>query len=353
MNNKLNKKRYFIIAGLVILASIIVSVLKIIGEVEFSKASNVIVDQMEKLEGKSLQMEYTNGETKYVDNFDISKDTLPFKNFSTTKSMGGNCEGFSAFELLTFEGKLQDKINIDRNLSEYHIESNDIQKVYGKDEKYEYQEAINEDIKKNKSDDISIDGSEKIFRNLIKQAVGKSSVEKTKNREQYFNETKLENGDVEAILMNISEIHESKEYCVLETMPYYPSEIDNIKDIQENKNYKTLDPNVITQKIDNNKLVEIGITNTRISGHALLVYGYEIVNKNNIKFYVCDSNLPINYNQSTDINNEIKKKEYVLFTKDILGDNWSFIYEPNINGKKPYFKYNSFLPGTKFAIYDI
>lgn len=353
MSNNLNKKRYWIIGLAIIISLITIGVLNIIKEIEFNKVSDIIVDQMEKLEGKSVQMEYTNGKTKYVDNFDISKDTLPFKNFSTSKSIWGNCEGFSAFELLEFEGKLQNKINIDKNLSEYHIESNDIQTVYGEDEKYEYQEAINEGIKKNKSEDISIDNSEKTFQNLIKQAVGKSKVEKTKNRKQYFNETKLENSEVEKILMNISEIHESKDYCILETRPYYPSEIDNIKDIQENKKYKTLDPNVITQKIDNNKLVEIGITNTRISGHAILVYGYEIVDKNNIKFYVCDSNLPINDNQSTDINNEIKKKAYVLFTKDILGDDWSFIYEPNINGKKPYFKYNSFLPGTKFAIYDL
>lgn len=351
MRNNFNKKRYLIMGLTILVLLITISVLNIIAEIEFNKTSDIIVDQMKKLEGKSIQMEYTNGKQNYVDNFDISKDTLPFKNFSTSKSIGGNCEGFSAFELLAFEGKLQNKINIDKNLSEYHIESNDIQTVYGEDEKYEYQEAINEDIKK--SDEISIDNSEKIFKKLIKQVAGKSSGKKIKKRKQYFNETKLENSEVEKILMNISQIHESKDYCVLETRPYYPSEIDNIKDIQENKKYETLDPNVIIQRIDNNKLVEIGITNTRISGHAILVYGYEIVDKNNIKFYVCDSNLPINNNQSTDINNEIKKKAYILFTKDILGDYWSFIYEPNINGKKLYFKYNSFLPGTKVAIYDL
>lgn len=349
MNNNLNKKRYWV-AGLVILI-LTIGTLIVIQEVEFSKASNVIVDQMEKLEGKSLQMEYTNGKTKYVDNFDISKDTFPFKNFPTRKSNGGNCEGFSAFELLAFEGRLQSGINIDKNLSEYHIESNDIQTVYGEAEKNEYQGLINEDIKNN-ADEISVDLDGEIFRNLIKQAVGKKSLEKTKKRNKYFDETKMNNSEVDDVLNRISEIHEDKDYCALETMPYYPNEIKSIEDIKENKTYKTINPNMIIQKIDNNKLVEIGIRN-RISGHALLVYGYEIVDENNIKFYVCDSNLPINESQSEDINSEIKKEAYVLFTKDILGEDWSFIYEPHINNKKLYLKYNSFLPGTKFVIYDL
>lgn len=348
----LNKKILIWIIGIVILFSVIIVITsKIKQKVKFDKNSSIIVDQMEKLKGKSLQLEYTNGERKYVNNFDISKDTLPFKNFSTSKSTEGNCEGFSAFELLVFEGKLDKRINLNRNLSEYHIKSDDIQIVYGKDAKYEYEEGINEDnMKKNNNE--SINNDEEIFRDLIEQATGKKDVEKSLKRKQYFDETKLENSEVEKILKYISEIHENKDRCALETIPYYSDEIGSIDDIQKSKKYKTLDPYVITEKIDNNKLVEVGIT-SKIGGHAVLIYGYEIVDKSNIKFYVCDSNLPINEKQSINKNNEIKKEAYILFTKDILNNDWSFIYGPHINGENVYMKYNSFLPSARFIIYDL
>lgn len=349
--NLIKKILIWILGIVMIFLATIAITSKIKQRAKFDKNSSIVVDQREKLEGKSLQLEYTNGKRKYVNNFDISKDTLPFKNFSTSKSTEGNCEGFSAFELLAFEGKLDKKVNLNRNLSEYHIKPDDIQIVYGKDAKYEYQEAVNEDNMKKNSNE-SINNDKKVFRDLIEQVTGKKDVEKSIKRKQYFDEAKLENSEAEKVLKYISEIHESKDRCALETIPYYSDEIGSIDDIQKSKKYKTLDPHVITEKIDNNKLVEVGIT-SKVGGHALLIYGYEIVDKNNIKFYVCDSNLPINQKQSIDKNNEIKRETYILFTKDILNDEWSFIYEPHINGKNLYVKYNSFLPSARFVIYDL
>ena len=81
------------------------------------------------------------GERKTVDGFELERDTLPFMNFASNTSPGGNCEGYNAFELLAFEGKLNEflgeneKNSYDGYLKDIDLFKEDIDLVYSFKEK--------------------------------------------------------------------------------------------------------------------------------------------------------------------------------------------------------------------------
>lgn len=344
--------KILLITLLIMLISIgsIIGVYKIKKEITFNKVKDKIISEMNIIEILNRQNLNTSGEKKAVEGFNLEKDTLPFKNFRTLKSLGGNCEGYSMYELLRFEGKLEEflgdemnsKNNIE-NLYDIELSKKDIENIYlvcKNDKALQYVDYIELEEEIN-------------YEEILKKAYGLKSSE-DKKAEEDFNNRDFENEELKNILKDISFLHSNKGYTRYISEYYNPN--DPSLELEDSGNkYAGGDINFIKERIDNNKLIEIGISNNA-SGHALLGYAYEKIDLNNYKVYVKDSNLPLIKKdtlttEDIKINDEIKNL-YVYFTKDILKDEWSYIYQPIINGVELYGYYNSFVPGTKLSIYS-
>ena len=123
----------------------------------------------------------------------------------------------------------------------------------------------------------------------------------------------------------------------------------------------TLEPSLITEKIDADEPVVIGINNIR-DGHALMVYAYDYVAEDVLKIYVSDSNYTILDEQLKDeerlknikqFNQDVKENIYILCVKDKETERWEFIYNPKINHNYTYEGgYNSYIPDTSIVIYQ-
>ncbi len=262
---------------------------------------------------------------KDIEGFDLEKYTFPFSNFSSDLSPGGNCEGMTYYVLKNF---LYEKKEIGNLI------------VSDFDSKILYNDG-------NIKADLSEINSDIDYENILKKAFRLKS-NKSNKEWNYSSEIKFENKELESILSDISNIQSNREYMnysVYETNPYYSSKVYLAGlDIYENR--KSATPQLIVDLIDSNKPVMLGLATDNIGGHALLAYGYERIDDNNIKVYVYDSNLPFKKELSTEYNNI-----YMLFTKDLDSENWCYIYRPTIEGKAIYSNYNSVIPGSNMCIY--
>lgn len=295
------------------------------------------------------------GEGHFVANFNLESDTLPFKNFSTKGSPAGNCEGYNMYEILHFEGNLKEflgenmKSKNEYNFSELTFSENDIENIYGVEKKEDQKEKLNYFNNFDGTVNLNIN-----YSSIVEQAYG---MYKSKNKkiEYDFSDKEFDNKELKNILMDISYLQNNKGYSIYTSYSYYNTNpLDKFKGVV--KPYSSGDISYIKQSIDNDKLIEIAIENN-ISGHSLLAYGYEKINEDNYKVYVKDSNFPlikkdILTEKDIEVNNDIKNNFYILFTKEILKDEWSYIYQPSINGVEVYGYYNSFVPGTKLSLYS-
>lgn len=304
----------------------------------YLKYDDQIISTYEKSINVSREKYSQSGkEKKYVDGFDPLVHTFRFKNFGSENSKGGNCEGISVYELMNFNGKKED-------LSKYKLSESDIEKLY--EDKSQY--AVFKDDNSN-GEKIEIN-----YEGVIKKAFGFSKIKNKESDIYYTEETKLDNKDTENIIKELVRIQGNKIEGIVHSRFvsgfYYPpkaSLLDGYVDEGYMENKRSINPIMIKDKIDNNELAIIGVNNNAGGGHALLVYGYEVIDENNIKFYVCDSNYPIKPGYEKEYMENIS----VLFTKDVDGENWGYIYSPTIESNEVITFFNSFIPGTNLYVY--
>ncbi|MDY3372113.1 MAG: hypothetical protein SOX50_02415 [Terrisporobacter othiniensis] len=305
---------------------------------EYLKYEDQIISTYEKSINVSRDKYSQSGkEKKYVDGFDPLVHTFRFKNFGSENSKGGNCEGISVYELMNFNGKKED-------LSKYKLSESDIEKLY--EDKSQYA-VFKDDNSNGEKVEINYEG-------VIKKAFGFSKIDNNESDIYYTEETKLDNKDTDNIIKELVRIQSNKIEGIIHSRfvsgYYYPPEaslLDEYVDEGYMENKRSINPIVIKDKIDNNELAIIGVTNNAMGGHALLVYGYEVIDENNIKFYVCDSNYPIKPGYEKEYMENIS----ILFTKDVDGENWGYIYSPTIESNEVITFFNSFIPGTNLYVY--
>lgn len=282
-----------------------------------------------------------------VRNFEIEKDTLPFKNFGTTSSKGGNCFGFSTFELLVFENSINKYLNKDiclnKKLGEYHLSNYDVKTLYFG--KY----AENEYNKINSPNEPDYEQEVKLALKL------KDNEEENSNHEPYNINQGLDENEISKIVEAISYLQQQQDdkliklgFLSIKAEPYYNNSVLSLN----NKNTcNKINPNEITNVIDKDKLVVISLScNSALDGHAVLAYGYQVIDDNNIIVYISDSNFPIIQDSSISFD-KYKNDSYMLFTREIDNNCWSYIYEPSYGGYKPYSNFNSFIPGNYLKLH--
>lgn len=338
----------FLIATVRAVGIIILIILLTIGYryYQVAKIDDVIISEVRSLEEVYNNNSKVKGRKKVIENFDLSSDSLPFANFKSKTSPGGNCEGYNIYEMLYFNNQLESFLGKDKkttyvgNLGELELLEEDVNLVYTEGAYY-YKYDVEETEK-----------TPKDYKKIIKKAYGLGNNEKYKI-EQDFTDKEFKNKEFKNILEDIIYLQDNKGYISYRTLPYNStSPGDKIKGNEDK--YDKADVSLIKETIDNNKLIEVAIMNG-IGGHSFLAYGYEYIDDNNIKIYVKDSNLPLIHKATLTeddkrINKEIEENCYILFTKDILKDDWSYIYQPIINGKELYGYFNSFVPGTNLSI---
>lgn len=317
--------------------------------IKIDKIEDNVINEIKAMENVLADKKDLKGEIKIVNGFDIEKNTLPFSNFASTLSPGGNCEGYNMFELLYFEGRLSDflgenmKTTYKGNLSDIELFKEDTDLVYSFREDKNYH-----------PDYVNFTGSfiENDYEKILKTSYDIFDNDKEEGKVENFEGKEFKNNKFKEIIDDITYLHNNKGYSRYDSLPYKSS--NPLSDLEKTTTYSLSDISFITENIDNNKLVVLSLSN-RISGHSLLAYGYEKIDDDNIKIYVKDSNFTlINGKDLTEnekkVNSEIKNNFYVLFSKDILKDSWSYIYEPNILGNRYYGHFNSFVPGTILGV---
>lgn len=356
LGNKSNKKYLILIFTIFIVLMSVIRIIQnyIIPMYNIHKVKNEIVNNIKQLEKINDEYRKYKGDIIFLKNFDLSKDTLPFKNFRTLNSKGGNCEGYSMFEKLYYEKKLNDYLRENRtskytsNLGDIKIPEEDISKIYGKEAKTYYLNY--KKLSNTYKEDISYD-------NMIYIAYGIKHKDKDTNIKikQDYSKYDFENPELKNIITDIDYIHINKNYTCYKIDSYYSKYInDPMPNQKEYSKYRSGEVELIINNLKNNKPVVVGI-NSRLGGHALLGYAYQMIDDNNIKIFVKDSNIPlINKDNPTNevklINQDIKDNVYIMFTKNILKKDWSYIYQPEINYTKMYYEFNSFIPGTELWI---
>lgn len=304
----------------------------------YLKYKDQIISTYEKSINVSREKYSQSGkEKKYVDGFDPLVHTFRFKNFGSENSKGGNCEGISVYELMNFNGKKED-------LSKYKLSESDIEKLY--EDKSQYA-VFKDDNSNGEKVEINYEG-------VIKKAFGFSKIDNNESDIYYTEETKLDNKDTDNIIKELVSIQSNKIEGIIHSRfvsgCYYPpkaSLLEGYVDEGYMENKRSINPILIKEKIDNNELAIIGVASNIGGGHALLVYGYEVIDENNIKFYVCDSNYPIKPGYEKEYMENIS----ILFTKDVDGENWGYIYSPTIESNEVITFFNSFIPGTNLYVY--
>lgn len=357
-----NKYRSNVFLNKLIICILIISAFAILiygynFNVRYNKATDLIINKIHELENINDKMRNTENDIKIVNNFNIERDTFQFRNFPSSFSQGGCSRAILGIELLNFEGRLINKNIITKPLNEYVINQKDLEAVYGEGETLQYRNNFQFDIT---DKDISEGRTNEIYKDIIDITTGrKKNNKKSKKRDVYFDEAKIKDKELENILLEISKHQQIINYYpdLVYSKVNYEKNINSLADgfdnIDVNYSTDTIVRNIL-DRMNDEKLVEVTISN-KYRAQSLLIYGYDMVDSNNIKFYVADCNIPINKNQTEKVNNDIKNNGYMLFTKDVLNkDNeWSYIYQPVINDKPMYLNYNSFIPGTRFILMHV
>lgn len=344
MKLKLKKDIYFVIkyllyaAGTLFLSAIIGAAIFLLIDKNKGqeKLNNEIIPQIERLEDVNESYIDRIGDVKIVDGFDVYKDTLPFDNY-VSENTRGVCKGYAIFEILNFENKL-DSAGVDfkvtKDLCEYNLDVDDISKVYCDKDIY-----TNEVTEQAATWDRIGNIKEESIKDILKK-------DNNKDKEKYdnFSDKEFNNQETKELLQIISDLQHDETYYSKSNEYYIGNWICDFK-YTRNKSFKTISPENIKRRLDNNELVAVGMTSEN-AGHAVLCYGYSIIDDENIKFFISDSNFPI-----TNLGEEAWKSFYILFTKNV-DDEWHYIYEPVINDKKICRDYNSYIPSSSIGLYD-
>lgn len=295
-----------------------------------------ITENIKIINDKSkIYNEVKNDKDKVVEGFSLEKDTVPFGNFGSVYSHGGNCAGIALLELFAFTNRIDRDIKIDGKilgplkapLGNYILsdkEKNTLAKIL----KNTYNEDILFDLSYNDKQEIKFDYSKYLENKELAEVY---------NYITYY---------------QVNQNNFQKEYV-------YSDKLLNKK----NKSITEFDiKKDILNKIDNNEPVGIGITGNILGGHAVLAYGYKIIDENTIKIYVADSNRPILADPKTDADktyNEEVRGINILFLRK--GNIWNYAFNPNVKTQKEvdqdadgyYYngEFNSYLKGATLCIY--
>lgn len=345
-------KNVFIVICFIILLFSIINQIN-----SYIKMGNIEND-IKSLVQLKVDKENLKGNVVIANNFDLESDTLPFANFTTIDSEGGNCMGYNIFEMYYYNKFIQKNSsneflsNYNGNLADLPISEHDKEFLYSfrsnNESVFDYNMFLKSEDKANYKK-LVLDSYNKIgfyVEILYNKFLNKDLDIYRKD----INNFKFENEGFGNIIKDISKLQNEKSATYL-SKGYYSTSA--LLGVSTNK-YDLTDINFLINNVDRGMLSVIGIYNMT-NRHALLVYGYEKLDENNIRFYIKDSNFPIikgdNLSEEDKLINEDIKKFYNLFTRDLTEDNWSYVYMPTIMGKVLDYGFNSFIPNTKLGYY--
>jgi hypothetical protein len=282
--------------------------------------------------------------------FSLDKDIFTFKNIETFHNGRGVCSAIAYFEKLNYMNRLDEldiningeklKLNGHYDLSNVTLNEDEVKKLY----------------KGRTSSDVSI-----VIPNKDTKTYSSESLYDlyTGNYQENF-KNKTNNDELRKILSSINYLQTNNTTFLKETIEPYRYSSKSIANntvfynIGNKYVHKELDIKDITEKIDNDEPVGIGITN-KYNGHAVLGYKYEYINENTLKVYVTDSNYPLlkaMVHKESNIINEDIRSLYVLFNREDVNQRWHYIYDPTINSVKVYNgQYNSYIPDVVLYIF--
>lgn len=276
--------------------------------------------------------------------FSVSTNLVSFKNFGTESNQNGVCAGIALFEKFNYMSELKkvnSKIDESVDLKEISLSDKEIEVMYGK-------------IQPVKLDKFYIAYSEQRKNNDAEYIVKYHLGEKTNSD---FN-SKIEDAKKAEVLNTINLLATNQfDYMkknFMENRSTNGSELVKsiISSVAKNTDFR-IDLNYITSMIKEDEPVVVGI-GTPKDGHAVLGYKYEYIDKNTVKLYVYDPNMPFPEGETGDesnISEDIKNNMFILFNRADEKSKWEFIYNPRLNGSYIYRgKYNSFVEGTTMSI---
>lgn len=257
-------------------------------------------------------------------NYSIKKDKLRLYNTGSYNSSGGMCLGFSMFEKFNYMNVLED---LNKRLPKEIQLSNPSRQDLGS-------------ISLDEADDFRLYGGVRLQANTYHNLDAKTQYDiytrAYRNKKEDFS-AKVKNNKAKEILNVINYLQEEanknkKQYPLTEFKP--KTYIDVYSVLYNRKAKDTFEPSLITEKIDANEPVVIGISNVE-AGHAVLAYAYDYIEENILKVYVSDSNFTILDEKAKDeerlknikqYNHDIKENMYMLCVKDEDTDRWEYIY---------------------------
>lgn len=295
--------------------------------------------------------------SQQVKGFDIKKDTLSFKNIGSYNSPNGCCFGISMLEKQLFENTLEKKKEdkgytyydvsfLEKSsLHKYKMDSTSIDSVYKK------KPSVSEKFVPSTSKRVDIN-AEKIIKKAHELMISNNFDSFSDVKDSNVNEILRAVNYFQTNILTfknsfyIQPVYFTKDNGIGLTVEYFRTllHVQNKK----SKLYMGIDPKSITEFIDNNKTVVIGLS-SKIAGHAVLGYKYEEY-PDMVKVYVADSNIPLyNDGQHEELDKQIENT-FIIFKK--IDDDWQFKYEPEINGETLYKGvYNSYIPESMVTLY--
>lgn len=285
--------------------------------------------------------------------YNIEKDKLRIYNIGSYNSEDGMCLGFSMYEKFNYMDALSilnENMPEEIQLSEASRQDLGLIQLDEMDEKRLYGGS---QLKAGSRFNLDSKTLYDIYTGVYKE-----------EREDFS--AKIENKQTREILNVINYIQEVanediKQYPQIIVAPREYTDLRDVRYFKHSKAKEQLKPEWITERIDADEPVVIGISNTK-EGHALLVYAYDYIEEDILKFYVSDSNLELINEKSEDqeklknikqYNQDVRENVYVLCVKDTETQRWEYIYNPKINNNYIYKgRYNSYIPGTYMSIYE-
>lgn len=288
----------------------------------------------------------TKPKIRKLKNYNMHTDKFTFPNFGSYNAEKGMCLGFSLYE----------KMNYTNELSAF---SEEIKGIYD-----------NIDISDAKKYDISTIKYENIgASNIEAEVLYNLAMDYYNDKYQDFFTNELDKKTAEVLsIVNYFQKEgnkDKKEYPVSYIKPnrYKDSEQEKVFEDKEKNIIEQFSPNLISNKIDADEPVIIGLHSASYGGgHAVMGYGYEQIGQDIFKLYVSDSNIVFkNEDECSDDelkevkrhNYDVENNVYILFVKDQENGKWNYIYNPKVNGTYVYQgKWNSFIPSTYMIIFE-
>ncbi len=293
-----------------------------------------------------------------LENYSINTDKFNLPHIVSYNSPKGMCSGYSVYEKLNYMAKRrseEEKLNIkdeiiDEAKTKYHVDLSknnfvkngiNLSEITISSKKWD---CIK--LKTQGSNEIKSINTEDI--NTIYYSIY--------NPEKNINDMSITVENNETLSNTLNTINylqywfnKNKHNFVFAKIEYDKDDSFDIENFKKFFNKDRLEAVIIT--VHNNQ-----------GGHALLAYGYTMVDKNTYKIYVSDSNISIINNDDLfnklglnkffknkeEYNNYIENNIYILLNRENESSRWHYIYNPTVDKQTHYYKceYNSSIPGS-------